>query len=272
MEIQWPLVIFSLLAGCGGATLAFAGLSTVLSVGEKARVPAVICALVLLVAGGCASVLHLGQPANIMAAATNIFSFSGISIELIMLGLNVVVAIVFLVLARGENAGGIKVVGVVGLVTGLVMAFAVGNGYVMVAQPAWNTPVLPLAYLGSGLAMGATLFAALMVGTKADTAELKKVIPYVVASALVQTVAFLAYAFVIGFAVDALLFWGGALLVGSIGAVVCAALMSKTPNLAYAAVVCAVIGGICFRALMWLVGTGYLDLFSLAATYSVLGL
>ncbi len=41
------------------------------------------------------------------------------------------------------------------------MAFVVGNGYVMESQPNWNNIALPLAYLGSGLACGATLFAAL---------------------------------------------------------------------------------------------------------------
>lgn len=272
MEIQWPLVIFSLLAGCGGVTLAFAGLSAVLGIGEKARVPAAICSLVLLVVGGCASVLHLGQPANIMAAATNIFSFSGISVELIMLGASVIVALIFLLLARGDNAGGVKAVGVIGIVVGLVMAFVVGNGYVMVAQPHWNTPMLPLAYLGSGLAMGATLFASLMVATKAAVADVKKIMPYVVAATALQAIAFIAYAAVISFAVDALLFWGGALLVGSVGALVCAVLMPKTPTLAYAAFVCALIGGICLRALMWLVGTGYLAFFDMAAAYHVFGL
>ena len=92
MAIQWPLVIFSLLAGAGGALLAFVGLSGVLGLAKKARVPAAVGALVLLVVGGCASVAHLAQPANIMAAAANVFSFSGISVELIMLGVNAIVA------------------------------------------------------------------------------------------------------------------------------------------------------------------------------------
>lgn len=272
MAIQWPLVIFSLFAGCGGATLAFAGLSEILGVGAKARVPAAACALALLVAGGCASVLHLGQPANIMAAATNIFSFSGISVELILLGLNVIVGIVYLVVKRGENEGAAKAVGIVGIVTGLAMAFAVGNGYVMMAQPLWDTATLPLGYLGSGLAMGGTLFLSLMVLREGGEAGVRKVLPFVLAATIVQTVAFLAYGLAVAFAVDALLFWGGAVLVGSVGAIVCVALTPRMSSLAYAALICTLIGGVCFRALMWVVGSGYLDLFGAAGAHRLLGM
>ena len=67
MAIQWPLLIFSLLAGCGGVTLASAGVAELLGVAKKTRFIAVVVALVLLIVGGCASVLHLAQPANIMA-------------------------------------------------------------------------------------------------------------------------------------------------------------------------------------------------------------
>lgn len=272
MAIQWPLVIFSLFAGCGGVTLAFAGLSEVLGIGKKARIPSVICSLVLLIVGGCASVLHLGQPANIMAAAANIFSFSGISVELIMLGVNVIVSIVYLVLARGENATAIKTTGIVGIVTGLMMAFVVGNGYVMMAQPLWNTPMLPMGYLGSGLAMGGTLFMSFMVATKADGADLKRIFPFVLAAVIVQAVLFLAYGVVAGFVVDALLFWGGMIVVGSVVALVCVAFIQRKPCLVYGAFVCTLIGGICFRAFMWVVGTGYLNLFADAAAHQILGL
>ena len=80
MDIQWPLVVFGLLAGCGGATLAFVGLSEFLGIGRNARRPAALAALALLMVGGCASVAHLAQPANIMAAAANVLSLSGISV------------------------------------------------------------------------------------------------------------------------------------------------------------------------------------------------
>ena len=266
MEIQWPLVFFSLLAGAGGGVLAFIGVSEVRGIAEKTRMPAVITALVLLILGGCASVLHLGQPSNIMAAATNIFSFSGISVELIMLGINVVVCIVYLVVVRRENPGSAaKIVGVIGLVTGLIMAFVVGNGYVIEAQPNWNNFMLPLSYFGSGLACGATIFASLMVARKENEVELKKISIFVIVAIAIQMVAFLGFGAVTGFAADALVYWVCAILIGSVVALVCAFYMTKNGSFAYAACVCALIAGIAFRVVMWMLGTGYLNLFADAA-------
>lgn len=37
----------------------------------------------------------------------------------------------------------------------------------MDAQPLWNTPLLPLAYLGNGLACGGCLFPGALVGASA---------------------------------------------------------------------------------------------------------
>ena len=55
MAIQWPLVLFSLLAGAGGAMLAFAGLSQLLGGSRTVRRRAVWCALALFVIGGLCS-------------------------------------------------------------------------------------------------------------------------------------------------------------------------------------------------------------------------
>lgn len=268
MEIQWPLVIFSLLAGCGGSTLAFIGVSEILGIGKKARIPAAITAIVLMIAGGCASVLHLGQPANIMAAAANIFSFSGISIELIALGANVIVAAVYLLLARSGSEAPAKVVAIIGIVTGLLMAFFVGNGYVMESQPTWNTITLPLAYLGSGLACGATLFAAFVGNDEEAQTKLRNLVLGSIAIALVT---FVAYAASTGFAANAMMFWVGAVLVGCIGPAACVWLSKKRHQALWAAFACAIIGGICLRATMWMLGTGFLSFFATASSRMLLG-
>lgn len=272
MAIQWPLLIFSLLAGCGGVTLASAGVAELMGIGKKTRFIAVVVALVLLVVGGCASVLHLAQPSNIMAAAANVFSFSGISVELIMLGLNVIVGAVYLVIVgRGGSTSAAKAMGVIGIVTGLIMAFVVGNGYVMEAQPLWNTPTLPLAYLGSGLACGATLFASLMTARGEDAADVAKFGTIALVAAVIEAVTFLAYGAVIGFACDAAVYWGGAIVVGCAGAIACAVVARKTPAAWYGACACALVGGIAIRAVMWMIGTGFIDGFAAAASRVVLG-
>ena len=127
MSIQWPLVIFSLLAGTGAGTMVFVGLSELLNKGASARFNAALVAFILLILGGIASVLHLGQPANVMSAITNLGSFSGISIELILLGLSALVALIYAILAKREGSDGArKAFGVIALILGLVFAFALG--------------------------------------------------------------------------------------------------------------------------------------------------
>lgn len=268
MEIQWPLLLFSLLAGCGGALFACVGVSEIMKIGDKTRVPASVVALVLIVVGGFASVLHLAHPANIMAAASNIFSLSGISVELIMIGVNIIVVALYLLFAsRGGSAA--KALGVIGIVTGLLLGFATGNGYVMQAQPLWNTFALPLAYLGSDIAMGVALFASMLLIFKDEEgfAAFKMVF---IGGTLAGLVLFLVYGALVGFAVDIMTYWVGAVLIGGVVACACAYLATKNHTLAYASLAGAVVGGVCIRAMMWLIGTGFLSLFTTAAMHGVL--
>ncbi|MCD8207217.1 MAG: hypothetical protein LUD72_04685 [Bacteroidales bacterium] len=247
------------------------GLAEFLNIGKKARIPAIIVAMVLVVVGGICSIFHLGQPGNIMAAATNIFSFSGISVELIMVGINIIVAIVFLILAA-RDVGGVatKVVGVIGIVTGLVLAFVVGNGYVMESQPYWNTIALPLGYLGSGLGMGMTLYAALLVLTKAESAELKKFFPWMICGLALQLILFFIYGITFGFSAQPVVFWLGVIALGGVCSLVAALFFTRAPQIIWVALICAVAGGIFYRVLMWLLGTGFLDFFQDAAARMVL--
>lgn len=60
MDIQWPLVLFSLIAGTGGSLFAFVALSELVGGKGKTRFAATVTALVLIVVGGCLSMLHLG--------------------------------------------------------------------------------------------------------------------------------------------------------------------------------------------------------------------
>ena len=272
MAIQWPLLIFSLLAGCGGVTLASAGVAELLGVAKKTRFIAVVVALVLLIVGGCASVLHLAQPANIMAGR-------GEHLQLLWH------------FRRADHARferdrrchlprpcrarwlGVRFEGRRRhrIVVGIVMAFVVGNGYVMEAQPLWNTPLLPVAYLGSGLACGATLFASLMVARGEEAADIAKFAPVALAATVIEAVAFLAYGAVIGFACDAAVYWGGAIVVGCAGAIACAVVARKTPAAWYGSCACALVGGIAIRAVMWMIGTGFIAGFATAASRTVLG-
>jgi anaerobic dimethyl sulfoxide reductase subunit C (anchor subunit) len=266
------LVLFSILAGGGAATLAFAGISEFLEVQKKTRLIASIAAIVLLVVGGIASVLHLGQPANVMAAAANIFSFSPISLELLLLGVTTVAAIVYAVVVNGEGPAS-KVVGVIGLVVAVVFCYALGSSYSGIeAQTSWNSLTLVLAYWASAVAFGGFVFLAAMAAGKETGPATRPLSLIVFLVAILQVVGFVAYGLFVGLDnLDALVFWGCAVVLGSIvplvavGAVAFMKSVEKPKTaLLYVGLVTAFVGGIAIRTLMWAAGNGFLDAFDMA--------
>lgn len=282
MAIQWPLVLFSLLAGAGGAMLAFAGLSQLLGGSRTVRRRAVWCALALFVIGGLCSVAHLASPLNAISAVTNLLSFSGISIELMLLGANFIAGAAYLVLTReGDGGAAAKVCAGLAVVCGVAIGFFCGHGYVIDAQPTWATETLPLAYLGTSLALGAFLYALIagLAGQPAakdsgsETAgELGgKLWLSVLVCCACCALGIAAYGLFLGLDVagaHGALFWGGCVIVGVAGVLACGiagmtALAAKAPvPLAAVGATCAFVGGIALRVLMWSAATGYLDLFS----------
>lgn len=273
MAIQWPLVLFSLLAGAGGSILALTGLSELLGGSRSLHRRAVWCALTLLAAGGLCSVVHLASPLNAISAVTNLLSFSGISIELLLLGANFIVGAVFLLLARNKERGAaIKVIAVLAIGFGILIGFFCGHGYVIDAQPTWNTETLPLAYLGTSLALGAFIYALLTALAKETGREMKgKLWDAVLIAAVINVLGIIAYSVFLGFDVagnQGALFWVGVIGVGVLGVLACAIIgvsglrRKITIPLSAAGIICSLIGGVSLRVLMWICATGYIDLFS----------
>ena len=129
MEIQWPLVLFSLTAGTGGSLFAFVGLSEFLGGSAKVRDAGAVCSLALIVIGGCFSVLHLASPLHAISAVTNLLSFSGISIELMLLGACFIVMAAYLaVRKRSSSDVAAKALAVAGMVFGIMLGFLCGHG------------------------------------------------------------------------------------------------------------------------------------------------
>lgn len=273
MVIQWPLVLFSLLAGTGGSMLALTGLSVLIGGSHTVRRRAVLCALILLVAGGLCSMFHLASPLNAISAVTNLLSFSGISIELMLLGANFIIGVVYLILTREDkHTSALKVVAVLALIFGISIGFFCGHGYVIDAQPTWNTETLPIAYLGTSLALGAFIYAFFAVLAKESDRELgAKLWIVVLIATLVNAVGIIAYSLFLGFdtaGAQGLVFWGGAMVVGVLAVVVCGVIgISKYGQqiaipLSVVGTACSIVGGIAIRSIMWTCATGYIDLFS----------
>lgn len=272
MEIQWPLVLFSLLAGTGGSLFAFVGLSEFLGGSSKVRDAGSIVAIALIVLGGCFSVLHLASPLHAISAVTNLLSFSGISIELMLLGANFVVMLAYILVRKRSNATTpVKVLAVLGIAFGLMLGFFCGHGYVIDAQPTWNSETLPLAYLGTSLACGAFLYGTI-VALKGDEEEFGgKLGVFTLGAAVVGAIGLVAYVAFLGIdaaSSQALVLWGGVVVLGIVATLVISGLGvfggGKMPAIAVgvSGLVCAFVGGLAVRSLMWLCATGYIDLFS----------
>lgn len=270
-KIQWPLVLFSMLAGCGGCCFAFAGVAGALGESTTVTLWATGISLVLVVVGAVCSMMHLATPRHAFAAVTHLLSFSGISVELIMLGV-----VSALMAAYGaaclwfDNELVRLVLGIAGAVAGVVLAFVTGHGYLISSKPTWNTKKLPLAYTGTALVAGGFLYAVVSVATGGVWAMELPVKLLLAACAVFSAVTVAAYLGHLGMQTakkNPTLFWVGIVVCGLVVPLACAAiLLAPLPSMAFVAVAAvgfaaAMAGGLSLRMLMWIVGAGFLFFF-----------
>ena len=270
-KIQWPLVLFSMLAGCGGCCFAFAGVAGALGESTTVTLWATGVSLVLVVVGAVCSMMHLATPRHAFAAVTHLLSFSGISVELIMLGV-----VSALMAAYGaaclwfDNELARLVLGIAGAVAGVVLAFVTGHGYLISSKPTWNTKKLPLAYTGTALVAGGFLYAVVSVATGGVWAmelPVKLLLAVCAVFSAVTVAAFLGHLGMQTAKKNPTLFWVGIVVCGLVVPLACAAiLLAPLPSMAFVAVaavgfVAAMAGGLSLRMLMWIVGAGFLFFF-----------
>lgn len=226
MEVQWPLLIFSVLLGMGSGVLVFLGVGELKGAFSRVRFPLAVTALVLLAAGGIASTFHLGHIDRAFHILGNMES--GLSRELFAVAFAGIVTLVYAVLARKDYPTASKVLGVLALIAGIVLPLTAGASFMMPARPAWDTFTLPIMYLGTGLGMGTTLAAA-VVCTRGDADDAGLAVKLALASVACSVVAVVAYVAAVAAApfahesrsIDRLLsgslaveFWAGVALVG----------------------------------------------------------
>lgn len=270
-KIQWPLVLFSMLAGCGGCCFAFAGVAGALGESTTVTLWATGISLVLVVVGAVCSMMHLATPRHAFAAVTHLLSFSGISVELIMLGV-----VSALMVAYGaaclwfDNELVRLVLGMAGALAGVVLVFVTGHGYLISSKPTWNTKKLPLAYTGTALVAGGFLYAVVSVATGGVWAMELPVKLLLAVCAVFSAVTVAAYLGHLGMQTakkNPTLFWVGIVVCGLVVPLACAAiLLAPLPSMAFVAVaavgfVAAMAGGLSLRMLMWIVGAGFLFFF-----------
>lgn len=271
MDNEWSLVFFTVLAGLGTGTFVGVGVSEWWGKAEYVRRPGAVLSLVALIASGISSVLHLAHPERIFGALGH--PTSGIFMEALMIGLTGLAVVAYLIaLKKDAPAHTRKRITLVGAVPAVLLAFAVGDTYVMTSRPAWDTLVLPMVYLLSAAVMGCFSLSVLLVRSEKPVAAASMKwatltalgIEAVLVAGYLVAVAVAPYPDVTRSATRVLagnlapLFWIGIVLIGLL---IPAGLMAlkKTEHLSRSAamfgLLCTLVGAIAFRLLMFNLGT-----------------
>lgn len=284
MEIQWPLLIFSVLLGVTSGSFVFLGVGEIKGKFKDVRFMGALIAFICLAVGGCVSVLHMGHPERATHLLGNLGS--GLSKELFVVAIMGIVSLVYLILAKKDYPGASKVFGVLGGVVGLVLPFIAGASYLIAARPAWDSVTLPLMYLGAGLALGMLLMAGLVLLSGKAAEEGGFALKLALAGVIIMVVTAVAYIVWIAIAPFqapsrsierlisgdmAVMFWVGVVLVGLVAPVALTALAcvkatkgdagsgladpKKLAWMLFAAFACTAVGTIVLRVIMYGVGT-----------------
>lgn len=231
------LLVFSLLVPCGIVALGLAGVfrGVEADLGQEVHKKAdalLTIPAVLVIAGLCAAVAHVGYPAHIFGMASG-FGASPLSNEIVVAGVSSVAALVYWIvsLAKHPQASVHKAFGAVVLALGVLTAIMTGFAYMMPTIPTWNTPLAWAGQLFNAL-MGGGMLAALVLaaaGVKSDFRTMKLVAACTAVGVVGAAVCVLAQGAVASGAVS------------SAGATLAAA-MGSYYGFAVAAIVCAVAG------------------------------
>lgn len=298
MEPQYPLIFFTLFLCLACGMLAIQGSLLVTGKGtRKFHLTTVVVEAVLLALGGFSSFLHLHHWERIFNGFGHLSS--GITQELIGIVVTAVaLVIMFVVLRRSEAEGASEArlarvrVGVLALVVGVAMGFVCAHSYDMSSRPAWSNATLYLYYYASEFVLGVAGIWTVAAALKQDEATGALLARLTLVAGIVSAVVVIACGFYyttitfanVGIAFhttaptasavnpegalaspmsgDAMgLFWGGAVLLGSLVAAACGFAGMKKPALSLRAsacvLVCALAGGVCFRLVLYVVGVAY---------------
>ena len=278
MSIEWSLVFFTLFVGLA------AGVFTGIAISEwtggsakQVRFPGAALTLVALAIGGVSSVLHLGHPERIFGALEK--PGSGIFMEALLIGIFGLIVIFYLVaLRRGASNLVCKLLATLGAIPAVWLAFAVGQTYMMPSRPAWDAWILPILYLASAAVMGCFCIMALMSGWEEHppASAMSKISIEFLGFQTGLTLGYIGYLSSAPFT-DASrsaarlltgdlapLFWIGIVILGILvpGFIILRAKKSGSLAKVRYGLMCVLIGGIAFRAMMFSLGSAVRNFFS----------
>ncbi len=268
MEIQWALVLFTVVAGAGAWLFAWAMLASLLKRAPEPSVLECTVSFALLVIGGLMSVAHLKHVDRILEALNH--PTSGIFVEAALIGIMcALVAIYLVLLVRDTSAGARRAVGITGALVGVVFSYACGASYMMEARQAWMTVALPLGYCATAAAAGAGAHLLVKALEKRDDGALSTAGLFAAAAGIV------AFVLAALFCVQAGPFLAAAGTQASAGATALFVALAVTAAAGFAAksrpragvalgstaLAGGFAGAVALRVVMWLVGTPLMNFF-----------
>lgn len=291
MEIQIELIAFTLFVCLSAGIFALQGALAFMGEGKKVQLPALVVSFVALVIGGIGSFLHLQHWERVFNGFGHLTS--GITQELIaIVAFGIVVVVYFIMLRRSADGTVPKWCGILALAVSAVLVVVMSHSYNMAARPIWDTPLLWVYYLVNAALFGGFAIMAIAAIRKDRTAvdlAVRVSLVGVIAQAVVVAGYLAFFALSAGSYTDvgyyfdpvhpnkavqdpaaalgsvatgseAMLFWGGVVLVGMVIPAVMAIVARKKGSCASLAVyaglalIAALIGGACFRVILYVLG------------------
>lgn len=164
MELQWPLILFTMFAVWSAGVFGVQNVAVLAGDGKRAQMPALVVSAVFLCASLVAMGFHLGHFERIFKVFGNLSS--GIAQELagvvVLAALMVIVSVLLHKASADEVAPVIpKWLAALAILASVVFIFVIGRSYMMAGRPAWDSLLGPLTLLGAGCTVGSLTFAAI---------------------------------------------------------------------------------------------------------------
>lgn len=293
MEVQWPLVIFTLCTCLASGLFAGQGILAWYHKGQKLQFVSLITAFVSIVVGGLASFVHLQH----WERAFNGFGHltSGITQELFAIVALVAVMLAYFLQLRKSKAHGTpgtvpRWTAALAALFSILLVVVMAHSYMMDARPVWDTLLLPLFYLADAGLLGAlALWLIASVTGESSTQALATSTLAALLAKVVSVAAYVVYLASVSFTEVghyfdpttptvapedpsnmfqtlltgdlAALFWAGVVVAGIAVTAVLVFLRRKaeanraTAVFAAGALLCAVVGALSWRVILYVLGS-----------------
>jgi anaerobic dimethyl sulfoxide reductase subunit C (anchor subunit) len=196
MEIQWPLMVFTLFSTLAAGLFGGQGILIMLGKGNKIHLTALIIELVALAIGGISAFFHLQHWERIFNGFGQLAS--GITHELIGIVIfGIAIIIVVVALRRSKDKQSLpKWAGILAIAMGVMLTYVTAASYDMSARPAWGTPMLYVYYYAEAFLLGAVGLWVIAAIKKSDDIY-KGLAKYSVIASVASIAVIIIYGFVI---------------------------------------------------------------------------